>query len=254
MEVKWIKIDTTMYDDAKIKLIDGLPNADKILTIWVKLLCLAGKLNNDGVFVGPRQKPYTAEMLGAVMCRDTDTVKMALDVLEEYELIDIIDGVITIPNWGKHQSIDKLQKQREYQKNYKRAYRQRQKALIEGTAIPQMPEPESEPEPTTTFKPSIQSTPDYLAIIDYLNEKCGTSFRPQTKKTQQLIKARMNEGYSVDDFKSVIDRKASDWKNDPKMSQYLRPETLFGNKFESYLVSHDMTPVTHTEPKTDYYQ
>lgn len=253
MDVKWIKIDTTMYDDAKIKLIDGLPNADKILTIWVKLLCLAGKLNNDGVFVGPRQKPYTAEMLGAVMCRDTDTVKMALDVLEEYELIDIIDGVITIPNWGKHQSIDKLQKQREYQKNYKRAYRQRQKALIEGTAIPQMPEPEPETEQTTTFKPSIQSTPDYLAIIDYLNEKCGTNFKPQTKKTQQLVQARMAEGYTVDDFKTVIDRKSADWKNDPKMCNYLRPETLFGTKFESYLVSHNgVAPVQIQEPQSKY--
>lgn len=254
MDVRWIKLATNMFEDEKIKQIRGLPQADTILVIWVELLCLAGKLNNDGIFIDTKQRPYTPQKFAASFGHDADTIKMALDELQDKDLIDIVDGIVTIPNWGKNQSIDKLRKQREYQREYKRAYRQRQKALIEGAEAPILPEPESEPEQTTTPKPSIQSTPDYLVIIDYLNEKCGTSFRPQTKKTQQLIKARMNEGYGVNDFKSVIDRKASDWKNDPKMSQYLRPETLFGNKFESYLVSHDMTPVTHTEPKTDYYQ
>ena len=116
-----------------------------------------------------------------------------------------------------------------------------------------IPEPESEPEPTITSKPSIQSTPDYLEIIDYLNAKCGTNFKPQTKKTQQLVHARMAEGYTVDDFKTVIDRKSADWKHDPKMCNYLRPETLFGTKFESYLVSHNgVAPVQIQEPQSKY--
>ena len=53
--------------------------------------------------------------------------------------------------------------------------------------------------------------------------------------SQRLIKARLNEGYTINDFKAVIDKKAEEWKDDPKMAQYLRPETLFGTKFESYL-------------------
>ena len=72
-------------------------------------------------------------------------------------------------------------------------------------------------------------------IIDYLNQKSGKAFKSNTKKTQQLIKARLNEGHTVEDIKKVIDIKSGQWKYDPKFNAYLRPETLFGNKFEGYL-------------------
>lgn len=72
-------------------------------------------------------------------------------------------------------------------------------------------------------------------IITYLNEKCGTNYRSSSTKTQGMIKARMHEGFSVEDFKIVIDKKVEDWGKDPRMQQYLRPETLFGTKFEGYL-------------------
>lgn len=72
-------------------------------------------------------------------------------------------------------------------------------------------------------------------ILSFLNECCGTRYRPNTKKTQSLINARLREGYTVDDFKTVILKKSQEWINDETMIKYLRPETLFGNKFESYL-------------------
>ena len=75
----------------------------------------------------------------------------------------------------------------------------------------------------------------YEEITDYLNEKAGSQFRSTTKKTQSLIKARFNEGFKIDDFKRVIDIKTNEWLNNKDMSKYLRPETLFGTKFESYL-------------------
>lgn len=74
----------------------------------------------------------------------------------------------------------------------------------------------------------------YSRVIDYLNKKIGKSYKPTTKKTQSLIKARLNEGFNEEDFIKVIDKKVLDWK-DTEFSQYLRPETLFGNKFEGYL-------------------
>lgn len=74
----------------------------------------------------------------------------------------------------------------------------------------------------------------YTEIIDYLNEKAGTKYRASTKKTQSCIHARMQEGFTVDDFKTVIDKKCADWIG-TEYEQYLRPETLFGTKFESYL-------------------
>lgn len=76
---------------------------------------------------------------------------------------------------------------------------------------------------------------DYNEIIDYLNLKTNSSYKSTTPKTRELIKARYNEGFTLDDFKQVIDNKVNSWGNDEKMVKFLRPETLFSNKFESYL-------------------
>ena len=75
----------------------------------------------------------------------------------------------------------------------------------------------------------------YHEVISYLNQVCGTSYRPTSKESQKHIKARLNDGFNVDDFKKVIDNMAYKWLKDEKMNRYLRPETLFGTKFESYL-------------------
>ncbi|MCT1575667.1 conserved phage C-terminal domain-containing protein [Oceanobacillus kimchii] len=84
----------------------------------------------------------------------------------------------------------------------------------------------------------------FSEIIDYLNSSAGKKYKSSTNKTKTCIKARWNEGFRLDDFKKVIDTKTTEWKTDSKMSQYLRPETLFGNKFEGYLNQQ-------TKPKTD---
>lgn len=75
---------------------------------------------------------------------------------------------------------------------------------------------------------------NYKYIVGYLNDKTGCSYKPTTPKTQTLIRARFNEGFTEDDFKKVIDNKVKDWKG-TEWEQYLRPETLFGTKFENYL-------------------
>ena len=74
----------------------------------------------------------------------------------------------------------------------------------------------------------------YKTIITYLNEKAGTSYKATTKKTKEVIQARINEGFTVEDFKTVIDKKCSEWLT-TDFEQYLRPSTLFGTKFEAYL-------------------
>lgn len=75
----------------------------------------------------------------------------------------------------------------------------------------------------------------YAEIVAALNEAAGTSYRPTSKKTRQLIHARWAEGFRLPDFEAVIATMSAAWLNDPKMGAYLRPETLFGTKFESYL-------------------
>ena len=90
------------------------------------------------------------------------------------------------------------------------------------TKIDIVPEQEQEPIP-------------YAEIITYFNEVAGTHYLLRGKEIKKFIKARWNDGFRLEDFKTVLDKKTAQWKNDSKMSKYLRFETLFSNKFESYL-------------------
>ena len=72
-------------------------------------------------------------------------------------------------------------------------------------------------------------------IIDYLNKRTGKKYSVRTKKTAQLIHKLLDNGFTVEDFERVIDIKCKQWLNNEKMNQYLRPRTLFSEKFEDYL-------------------
>ena len=87
----------------------------------------------------------------------------------------------------------------------------------------------------------------YEEIVNYLNEKCDKEFEPDSDNTIKLINGRLSEKKTLKDFKYVIDVKASKWRNDPKMSDYLRPKTLFAKtNFESYL---NEKPTKPNKPK-----
>ena len=75
----------------------------------------------------------------------------------------------------------------------------------------------------------------YIDIVEYLNKKANKNYKHNSDKTRRFIDARLNEGFTLEDFKKVIDNKCRSWLNDERMNQYLRPETLFGTKFEAYL-------------------
>lgn len=129
--VKWIKIVTDIFDDEKMLLIESLPSADSIIVIWFKLLCLAGKTNNSGVFLLSDRIPYTDEMLATIFRRDINTVRLALKTFEDFGMVEIVSGVITIPNWNKHQTLDSYEKKKERDRLYQAERRATQKALAE---------------------------------------------------------------------------------------------------------------------------
>lgn len=97
---------------------------------------------------------------------------------------------------------------------------------------PQAPAQPKKPDPTEE-------------VVNHLNQRAGTQYKPTTANTRKLVNARLKEGFTVEDMKLVIDKKCADWLNNRDMAQYLRPETLFGNKFESYLNAKAM-PQTRT--------
>lgn len=129
-DVKWIKITTDIFDDEKVLMIESMPSADSIIVIWFKLLTFAGKQNNDGVFLMSNRIAYTDEMLASIFRRDVNTVRLALKAFEQFGMIEIIDNVITIPNWNKHQTLDAYEKKKQRDRLYQQERRAAQRALI----------------------------------------------------------------------------------------------------------------------------
>ena len=127
--VKWIKICTDIFDDEKMVLIESMPEADGIIVCWFKLLCMAGKQNNSGVFMF-NKIAYTDKMLATIFRRPLSLVKKALETFVSFGMVEIVDNVYTIPNWGKHQSLDRIEERNEYMKKYMREYRAKQKGIV----------------------------------------------------------------------------------------------------------------------------
>lgn len=149
-------------------------------------------------------------------------------------------GIVVSDNWNAL----KLDKTKWYTINYEEL------AKIEERCEPSTTQPESSEvsEPTTVELSMNKAIPEitsenstekktipYAEIIQYLNEKTGKSFKPDSRKTKDLIQARFNEGFTLNDFIKVMDLKSAEWQQDTRWSKFLRPETLFGTKFESYL-------------------
>lgn len=129
-EVKWIKITTNMFDDEKIRLIEAMPDADSILVIWIKLLTLAGKVNEGGSIVLDENIPYTDEMLSTIFRRPLNTIRLAISIFVKFNMIETTgNNVILITNWEKHQNIGGLEKIKEQSRISSRKYRERQKLL-----------------------------------------------------------------------------------------------------------------------------
>ena len=150
--------------------------------------------------------------------------------------------LITIVNWAIYQGSDdepNRQTNKQLTGNQQAANRQltgnQQAANRQLTAIKNIRTKEGK---NKELKDIVEQEPDpipYREIIDYLNQKAGKSFKHSAAGNKKVIKARWNEGYKLDQFKRVVDNKCQDWLNDEKMSQYLQPSTLFGNKFDQYL-------------------
>ena len=243
-EVKWIKITTDIFNDEKIQLIESMPDSDTIIVIWFKLLSLAGKSNNGGLVMISDKVPYTNDMLATLFRRKKSTVELALLTFEQFGMIERLDNdAILISNWDKHQNIDGMEKIKIQNRERQRRFRESKTLLLDTK------KKEKDKENKIKNKNKRKSVTNTLHnvtnnvtdIIAYLNNKLGTKYKATSAKNQSLIKARINEGYDINDFKTVIDKKYNEWNN-TDMAKYLQPTTLFGNKFEGYLNQLDTKP------------
>lgn len=212
-EVKWIKIATDIFDDEKILLIESLPDAYAIITVWFKLLCLAGKKNNGGVFLMNDKIPYTDKMLATIFRMNESTVKLALNAFEQFKMIEIVEGIITIPNWNKHQTLDAYERKKERDRLYQEERRAKQRALIEKSSdksserTSDVAVSDIDKEEDKDKERDIRGNRvDYQQIADMYNATC-VSFPRLTRlseKRKRAIKARLRK-YSIDDIKKVFE-------------------------------------------------
>lgn len=132
-EVKWIKVSTDMFNNnRKIKQIELMPEGDAILVIWLKLLLLAGNINDGGAIYLTPEIPYTDEMLANELRKPLTTVRLALSIFEKYGMIEIVDDILMLSSWEKYQSADKLAEIREKNRIRQANYKKKQKALASG--------------------------------------------------------------------------------------------------------------------------
>lgn len=234
-EVKWIKLSTALPDNKKLKQIRTLPNGDSIALMWVFLMCLAGDTNDDGMVYFTSEIPFTDEMLANQFNMDVSTIRLGLATFQKFDMVEVVNDMIHLSAWEKWQATDKLSEMRDQTRERVRRCRERKKlaaatsedcnvtcnvTVTQGNG--------------TDIDKEKEEDKEYISIVEYLNERAGTKYRPSSAKTKTVIHARMAEGFTIDDFKKVIDNKCADWIG-TEWEKFLRPETLFGTKFEGYL-------------------
>lgn len=127
MEVKWIKLSTDLFNNRKIRQIERMDDGDAIIVIWLKLLILAGEINDGGEIYFTKEVPFTEESLAVQFDRPRELIALALRTFQAFNMIDITDESMSIMNWGKYQSVDRMEEIREYNRQAKQRQRAREK-------------------------------------------------------------------------------------------------------------------------------
>jgi len=127
--VKWFKLMNNMFDDEKIEYIESLPDGESILIIWIKILCLASKTNNNGCLMITDEIPYTSDLLANKFKKTTVQIDYALTIMQKLGMVDIYDNIIYVSNWAKYQSVDELEKIREQTRLRVARYRENKKQI-----------------------------------------------------------------------------------------------------------------------------
>ena len=199
----------------------------------IRLWCHAGIHHTKGIL-----RDMTYDDIEEAAAWKGDKGIFVETLLDERWLDKLGNGDLALHDWKEHQPWLYFSEER--------SNVARQKALTrwskaKGVKMPPpqqdpAPEPKAPAAPKKAPSPSLEDIIPCKEIIDYLNVKSGKNFSPSSRTTKGHIAARWKEGFGLDEFKRVIDHQCAKWKGDPKMEEYLRPQTLFnGEKFESYL-------------------
>ena len=193
--------------------------------VWIGFLCLAGDNALDGKICVTEEMGYTDEQLAKLLDTDLKILKSAKNKMVEFKKISVNENnVVSIVSWNTYQS--------EYQRQ--RDYRQEREPKVTTQSYNAKLRIDRDIDIDKEKDKEIKNNIPYSEILNYLNEKAGTNFQ-KVEGNIKWIFTRWKEKYTLEDFYKVIDIKCDEWKTDKKYCKFLRPETLFGNKFDSYL-------------------
>lgn len=128
-EIKWIKMSVDIFNNRKIRQIENMPNGDGIIAIWLKILCLAGTVNDSGMIYLTRDIPYNEATLSTEFNRPLSLIQLALSTFQQFGMIEVVNDFICISNWEKYQSVDRMVEIREYNRLAQQKSREKRKEL-----------------------------------------------------------------------------------------------------------------------------
>ena len=237
-DVKWIKLHVGMFDGNSFKRvkkaeIGGVKFRDKLTAVWFELLDLAGKGNACGKLIESQEIPFASiDDIAILIDREPEELELCMQFYINNRMITVIEDVYMLSNWEKYQNEDGLEKIREQNRIRQKKWYDKHKALP--NVMPNVRLTDSNATDIDKEEEKDIDKDIYINIVEHLNSRTGQRYKHTTKKTQTCIHARLEEGFTLEDFKTVIDKKCDEWIG-TEWEKYLRPETLFGTKFESYL-------------------
>lgn len=233
----WLKLKTNFFDSKEMLRLRSIAGGDTYTIIYLKMLLLS--LKTDGLLEYDGIDATQDEEIALLLRENLDNVKLTIAFLKRVGLLEMVNkndfflNQVPTLTGGETQGAERQRRHRENVKALQchadvtppsQNHNARDKSIEK--------EKENKSKKDKTYCPSLPSVAE--DIVTFLNSTVGSNYKSTTGKTRKLIAARLVEGFALEDFKTVISKKAKEWQG-TDMAQYLRPETLFGTKFEGYL-------------------
>lgn len=238
----WLKLKDDFFTQKAIKKLRKIAGGDTFTIIYLKMMLLAmksdGKIYHEGI------ENNFHEELALDLDEDKENVQLTITYLINHKLMEEYENEYYLPESIKNTGSET--------KSAERVRKHRELLVINGNKTLQCNTDVTAgntkvTKSNTEIEKEIDIDKDILSgSVHHLNQKAGTSYKTNSKSTARLLKARLSEGHTLDDIKKVIDIKTKEWKG-TEMARYLRPETLFGTKFESYLNQSPASTYDHKE-------
>lgn len=211
-DVKWIKITTDMFDNRKIRHLRKLPEGNSIVLIWVMLLAMAGKCNDHGKIYLTENIPYTPKMLADELDFEENTVQLALQALEQLDMIVLEDEYFSITGWEEHQNIEGMDRIREQNRIRKQRQREKERLIAESRvmsrdshAIEEDKERDIDKEEDKNKESKEKATCEQ--VVDLYRSICVSypSVKTLSEARKKAIRARLKV-YSLEDFRKMFEK------------------------------------------------